>query len=48
MGFEVAPFVAIPTRSVSEGWSYVARDVFPRASLAHASDYDHPEQITSG
>lgn len=34
--FEVAIFDVITTRNASEGWTYVARDVFPRASLAHA------------
>jgi hypothetical protein len=36
---EFARFGKIATRNVSEGWFYVACDVFPRASLADASGY---------
>jgi len=32
----------IGSRSVSEGWTYVASDVVPQASLAHASRHDNP------
>jgi hypothetical protein len=45
VSFEVALFVAISTRSVSEGISYVARDVFPLASLAHASGWENTWEI---
>jgi hypothetical protein len=41
---EVALFEAITTRSVSEGRSYVACDVFPRAVLAHASGCEKPHE----
>jgi hypothetical protein len=34
---EFARFGTIATRNVSEGWFYVACDVFRRASLADAS-----------
>jgi hypothetical protein len=46
MSAGVALFGTIPTRSVSEGRSYVACDVFPRASLAHASGWDVRPSLT--
>jgi hypothetical protein len=50
VGLEVTIFGSIATRSVSEGRSYVACDVFPLASLAHASGYDDPRKtiVSSG
>ena len=46
VSFTLAISEAIPTRSVSEGWTYVARDVFPHASLVRASGCENPKQKT--
>jgi hypothetical protein len=40
--FAMALFELISTRSVSEGWIYVACDALPHSSLAHASGCEKP------